>query len=339
MRIASIYLPFLALFVPLAVYAAKSAPTDSTFADGDLGGIAIVDDVPYENVENPGAAPKAGWMISGGYTGSRAVNNETYQGQWSSAVSKSWYFASLTPSLKMEWLNDALDDQQSNSGTFVAGLNWAVTTPGSFYLQGAWTTQEGPDEPSATLGTWWELPLGEVFSTNADGSVGWSKSADLDGHAGAGLAAEWERASLEAGAGWEYRKLEFYDVAGKLNSRYHSVWSAQAGGRVLWGTWSTGPSWSMQYWKLNASAKMPKSKAKIQANGSAMNQTLAWNLGWEPLLGWSLDVSGFRTLGETKLSGKKTDPPQQQQKVQAASSQFYPSEDCWGASLDLSISW
>ncbi|MBK9579979.1 MAG: hypothetical protein IPK50_17405 [Fibrobacterota bacterium] len=371
MRNATFFSPFLALLVPFTAFAAKAQPSDSALADGDLGGVAILDDAPYENVENPGAPQKAGWKLFTGYSGSDGANADVYTGLWTTSVAKSWYFPTLTPSLKASWSNSDFGEIGSNAGTFTAGLNWAPFEPGAFYLQGAWTTQDGPDEPSATLGTWWDLPLGELVSVGVDGSGGWSQSADFDGHVGASLYAEGEHLLLDLAGGWDYRKIDFAAVTGVSSVDYQNVWSAEAGTRFLWGNWSTGPSYSVEYWKAKVLAQntttvtpvatAPRSRNRgqqgsgnpggtgsnsvtslVPADGVSLTQVISWNLGWTPLRGWSMDLSGFRSIGQANLYTKQSDPsvqPKRANVVKTTQTEFTPPEDSWGGNVSLSIGW
>lgn len=358
MRNAKQFTMFLALLAPVAALAATPLATDSSLANGDLDGVSILDDAPYENVENPGAPLRAGWKLHTGYTGSQDESSDLYSGYWTSSVSKSWFFPALTPSLKASWTNSDLGELGSNSGTFTAGLSWAPFDAGAFYAQGAWTTQEGPDEPAATVGTWWDIPLGEIAGVGLDGTGGWSQISDFDGHLGVSFYAEGKLFSLDLGGGWDYRKIDFVDVTGISDADYQNVWSAQAGTRFLWGNWSTGPSWSFEYWKAEISTMTTTSQtftnkrtgvtkhreysSVVPADGISLNQEFSWNLGWKPLLGWSLDLSGFRTLGQASLSTKQSSTPEQQVRrnlKQSSETQFSPPEDAWGGSVSLSIGW
>lgn len=361
--------PFLALLVPFSAFATKALPTDSALSSGDLGGVAILDDAPYENVENPGAPQKSGWKLFTGYSGSNGANVDAYYGLWTTSVSKSWFFPALTPGLKASWSNSGLGELESNFATITAGIHWTPFEPGAFYLQGAWTTQAGQDEPTATLGTWWDLPLGEVASVGVDGFGGWSQSADFDGHVGTSLYAEGEHLSLNLAGGWDYRKIDFVAVTGVSSEDYQNVWSAEAGTRFLWGNWSTGPSYSVEYWKAkvlalntttitqvsarsrnrgqtgsgNSDAMGSNSVTSIiPADGVSLTQVVSWNLGWTPLLGWSMDLTGFRSIGQASLSTKQSDPsaqPKRANVVKTSQTEFSPPEDSWGGSISLSIGW
>ena len=352
-----------ALFLaPIATMAASSTTaSDSALAEGDLGGVAIMDDLPYENLANPGVPARAGWRLYTGYSRSEGADTGVSHGLWTTSVGKSWYLGNWTPNLKATWSSEDVSDASGNFGTFLAGMDWAPLESGSFYLQASWTTQEGEDEQTATLGTWWEMPAGEVLSIGLDGSGGWSSSTDWDGHVGIDLMASSERFSLDLGGGWDYRQVNYMAVTGVSGEDYQSVWSALADGRILWGAWSTGPSWSLEYWKAkglstqtttttpatqgsswkkNGSRAGTATTAIVPADGASLTQEIAWNLGWTPLRGWSFDLSGFRTFGESSLQVKSSGSSTQSKGRKSDSqTEFIPSSESWGGSASLRISW
>jgi hypothetical protein len=204
------------------------------------------------------------------------------------------------------------------------------------------------DDASGHLGLLGSDQIFDALGVDAAISGNWDRIDRGDMQAGIGLSPDFGWVDGRAGATWDRKYQSYLDASGSARSQYLNVWGWSVQVAFHRGKWSTGPIWSGDYWKANASSSVAaKGKAgrllgktrKVPASGKAIDQEFLWNLTWKPLSGVALSLDAFRTTGGETIKAKAGATPVQKRTISSWSQATALPRESTGGRATISVSW
>ena len=322
-----------------------AAPKVGGQGEADTGNEAV--DQPFENSFEPNADTRRRWSVKLGWSGARELNVGDVS-TWSTQVTRDWHLGDWTPSVSLGWTRSGSPTLDTNEFQLGSGLSWDFTESLTWELAANWYPQTQSDQGgSVSTGLSWMGDWGDHLTPDFAINGSWDRFSRGDAQVGIGLSPSWSLTGGNLGATFDNKYLTYANAAGQVRSSYTNVWGWSLDWALKLGKWSTGPSWSGDYAKVNMTAT-PKVQGegktkiklpKVPATGVMVNQEYLWNITWKPLPGISLSLDAFKTTGSQSTTVKSGSSGL----VKATLAKWSPAtqlpQDSKGLRTNLSLYW
>ncbi len=340
----------------LSANSTAATATDSDADDLDAAPLAEEDE-GFDNVLDPGDIYERKWSLTVQYGLGGPAWDSTTGTVWT-GITRSFSTESFSFDPRAGWYRSSSDpgSDVSHSGVFGAYASWTPLESHSIGLDGEWTTQEGPDDWTATADWSSDFDITEAASISVAADGGWSGLSR--GFCGASLGTnltpgDW---SFDLVGSWGRRLQPYVNANGAAKETYVDAWGWNSS--ITWksGSWTFGPSWSGEYWEVDATAKAKTStqtsqgsrKGKysrtttitIPASGVNIDQTFAFATAWKPIESIRLKLEVSRSYGISDVSTQSGNGTlAQRKKATARLEQATLPSDSWGGTLGLTFDW
>ncbi len=302
-------------------------------------------DQPYTNSIVSAEDTLPVWNLVLSYTGSRSPDS-AFQSNWTGEATRTWHLGDWEPSLAAGWTHSDRGAEDSTLWHLGGGLDWSFT---EIFTLGAaldWTpVRRQKDDASAHLGLSGSDQIIDALGVDGAVSGAWDRISRGDVQVGLGISPDFDWTDGRIGGTWDRQYLSYLNAAGNGRSEYLNVWGWSLQWAFHRGKWSTGPTWSGDYWKANASAtkgnaaRLLGKTRKVAASGNAVDQEFLWNLTWKPLNGIALSVDAFRTTGGETIQAKASSTPIQKRTLTTWGQASVLPQDATGGRATISVSW
>jgi len=339
------------LFLSIALFGGMaevhaSSPTDS------IAVAAFPDDTADQPYTNTIVSPEDTlpvWSFEFSFTGSRSPDS-SLQRNWTNQVTRTWHRGDWEPSVVAGWSRSDQGRADSTLWHLGTGLDWSFTELLTFGAALDWTPVLGQkDDASGHLGLSGSDVIGDLLGVDAAISGTWDRIDRGNIEVAFGISPDFGWTDGRIGATLDRQYQSYLDASGSARSEYLNVWGWSAQWAFHRGKWSTGPTWSGDYWKANASASMVTAKGKaarligktrkLPASGKAIDQEFLWNLTWKPLAGIAISLDAFRTTGGETIKAKASATPVQKTTFATWNQATVLPQDATGGRATISISW
>lgn len=294
---------------------AAQAPKDTSATSPEMPNFPDdAADQPYTNsiVSAQDTLPE--WSLELSFTGSRSPDS-ALQKTWTTEATRTWHLGDWEPSVAAGWMHSAQSGEDSTLWHLGGGLDWNFSEIFSVGAAVDWTPVRGQkDDASAHLGISGSDQVLDPLGVDGAFSGTWDRIGRGNLEAGLGISPDFGWTDGRIGATWDRQYQAYVDASGSTRSEYLNIWGWSARWAVHLGHWSTGPTWSGDYWKVDASSAVAATKGKtgrllgktrkIPASGKAIDQEFLWNLTWKPLSGIAFSVDAFHTTGGETIKAK-----------------------------------
>lgn len=311
----------------------------------------------FENVVDPGDTYQRNWSLDF-QTSLGGSDWDTTTGTVWVGISRSFEAeaASFVPRLGWNRASESPDDLVTHLGIFGASASWMPFMDHTLGLDAEWTTQDGPDDWSASADWMWDRELSDWASLSAGLMGGWSGLSR--GFSGASIEATAAPGSWIASVGgsWNRRWQDYLDAIGFWKTKYVNAWGWSTSLHRVSGSWTTGPTWSGEYWKTNSTVdadanatgntKLAKALLKrtgssvvsVSASGVEVDQTVSWMVAWKPIESLRVKMDFSRTFGLSDISTRSTNANARKIVSKRTASAVLP-PDSWGSTFGVSFDW
>lgn len=271
---------------------------------------AFADDLPFQNLADPQAAPyERHWTLDLGTTFAR-TSPDTGSFAFTGTLARSFEgeFLGLTPRAAWTRLADRPAKTTTWSADLGAAATWQPLEDHMGTIDGYWTFQDGPDDGTVSADWSWDPVLTDWLDLSAMALGGWSKSSRGFAELSLGPAVRIGKVTTTAIGSWNRRRESYTTAVGAARTSYIDAWGWSARSRWKIGGWKMGPYWSGEAWKADLSGTRSVTLVKrtrvvaVSASGWQVSHTVGWSFSRTYLTAFHLSLDLAKRFGQGDIS-------------------------------------